>query len=76
MNNNLAVKILISLVFGVLAGSAIQFFGAADGIARTWLVDGLFYAAGTMFVGMIKLLVVPLIFISIVNAVCSLEDIG
>ena len=76
MNNNLAVKILISLVFGVVAGAAIQFFGAAGGLAQAWLVDGLFYAAGSMFVGMIKLLVVPLIFISIVNAVCSLEDVS
>ena len=76
MNNNLAVKILISLLFGVASGTAIQFFGAADGIAQSWLVDGLFFAAGSMFVGMIKLLVVPLIFISIVNAVCSLDDIS
>lgn len=76
MNNNLAVKILISLVFGVVTGATIQFFGAADGMAQSLLVDGLFYATGSMFVGMIKLLVVPLIFISIVNAVCSLEDVS
>ncbi len=76
MNNNLASRIMVALVVGLLLGSAIQLFASPDGFFQSYLVHGLFHAGGNIFVGMIKLLVVPLIFISIVNAVCSLEDIG
>ncbi|ELU01917.1 hypothetical protein CAPTEDRAFT_207527, partial [Capitella teleta] len=76
MNQNLATRILASLVIGLALGSAIQLFASPDGFLQTYLIGGLFHAGGSIFVGMIKLLVVPLIFISIVNAVCNLEDVG
>ena len=76
MSKNLATRILIALVAGLVIGGGIQAFASSDGFFQSWLVSGLFHAGGNIFVGMIKLLVVPLIFISIVNAVCSLEDIG
>ena len=76
MNNNLAARIMTALAVGLVLGGAIQLFASPEGFFQTYLVGGLFHAGGSIFVGMIKLLVVPLIFISIVNAVCSLEDIG
>ena len=76
MNNNLAGRILISLIAGLLLGGAIQWLASPDGILQNYLIGGLFHAGGSIFVGMIKLMVVPLIFISIVNAVCGLEDIS
>ena len=76
MNNNLATRIMAALVAGLILGSAIQYFASPEGFFQSYLVDGLFHAGGSIFVGMIKLLVVPLIFISIVNAVCSLEDVS
>ncbi len=76
MNNNLATRIMMALAIGLVLGGAIQIFASPDGFFQDYLVSGLFHAGGSIFVGMIKLLVVPLIFISIVNAVCSLEDIG
>lgn len=76
MNQNLATRILAFLIIGLAFGSAIQLFANPDGFLQTYLIGGLFHAGGSIFVGMIKLLVVPLIFISIVNAVCNLEDVG
>ena len=76
MGSHLASRILIALVAGVVLGTGIQLFAAPEGLSQSLLVNGLFIAGGSMFVGMIKLMVVPLIFISIVNAVCSLEDIS
>ena len=76
MGNNLASRILISLLGGLLFGGAIQAFAAPDGFLQTILIQNIFGTGGALFVAMIKLVVMPLIFISIVNAVCSLEDIG
>ncbi|WP_067519425.1 dicarboxylate/amino acid:cation symporter [Endozoicomonas ascidiicola] len=73
---NLAPQIVIALTLGVLSGCFIQLFASPNGAAQTYLVHGLFHAVGSMFVAMIKMLVVPLIFISIVHAVCSLNDIA
>jgi len=76
MKANLAKYILTALVLGGVVGTIIKIFGAPDGLGQTYLVEGLFHAGGLMFVNMIKMLVVPLVFVSIVNAVCSLEDIA
>ncbi|WP_211828081.1 dicarboxylate/amino acid:cation symporter [Kistimonas asteriae] len=76
MSSNLATRILIALVGGIVAGALIQHFASPEGMLQTWLVSGLFHAGGNIFVSMIKLMVMPLIFISIVNAVCSLDDIN
>ncbi|WP_281648846.1 dicarboxylate/amino acid:cation symporter [Parendozoicomonas sp. Alg238-R29] len=76
MKNNLASRIMIALAAGLLLGSLIQSFAAPDGFLQTYLVQNIFGTGGSLFVAMIKLVVVPLIFVSIVNAVCSLEDVG
>ncbi len=76
MQKNLAPRILIALITGLVSGSLIQLFSEPESFIQTYLVFGLFHAAGSMFVAMIKMLVVPLIFASIVHAVCSLENIN
>ncbi len=76
LHKNLAPQILLGLVLGMGVGVIIQLCGSADGLLQTYLVDGLFHAVGVMFVAMIKMLVIPLIFISIVHAVCSLDDVS
>lgn len=76
MQRNLARQILIALILGGLTGTVIQLFSSPDGFSQKYLVAGLFNGAGAMFVAMIKMLVVPLVFVSIVHAVCALEDIA
>ena len=76
MNRNLAPRILIALIGGLLAGALCQLTADMGGLFYQLLVHGLANAIGEMFVSLIKLMVVPLVFISIVNAVCDLEDIN
>ena len=76
MDNKLASRILTALVIGLFVGSIIQMFAAPDGFLQTVLITNTFGTGGTLFVDMIKLVVMPLIFISIVNAVCSVEDMS
>ena len=76
MSNNLASRILTALIGGLLIGGFIQSFAVPEGLLHTTLVTNIFGTGGTLFVTMIKMVVVPLIFISIVNAICTLEDIS
>ena len=76
MSSNLAKRILTALILGLGLGILIKTTAMPYDLIYNWLVDGLFNAGGSMFVAMIKLMVVPLVFISIVNAICSLEDIN
>lgn len=75
IQKNLAPQILIALILGMVTGIMIQLLASPEGFIQEYLVSGLFHAVGVMFVAMIKMLVVPLIFVSIVHAVCSLNDI-
>lgn len=62
---NLSTKILIGLGLGIIAGLEL----GAEGVdfAKTWI--GPF---GTIFMNMIKMIIVPLVFSSLVIGVCSL----
>lgn len=65
---NLSTKILIGLALGVIAGLELGAEGA--GFAKTWIGP-----LGTIFMNMIKMVIVPLVFSSLVIGVCSLGDI-
>ncbi|SQD79377.1 dicarboxylate/amino acid:cation symporter [Moritella yayanosii] len=74
MDKSLSSKIFISLFVGLLLGTIVQYGFGAGSFLDTYLV-GTATAVGTMFVSLIKLMVVPLVFISIVCGVCELKDI-
>lgn len=65
---NLSTKILIALGLGIIAGLEL----GADGVdlAKTWIAP-----FGTIFMNMIKMIIVPLVFSSLVIGVCSLGDV-
>lgn len=65
---NLSMKILVALGLGIVAGLEM----GADGVdfAKTWIAP-----FGTIFMNMIKMIIVPLVFSSLVMGVCSLGDI-
>ena len=65
---NLSTKILIGLALGIIAGLELGAEGA--GFAKTWIGP-----LGTIFMNMIKMVIVPLVFSSLVIGVCSLGDI-
>lgn len=70
----LTTKILLSLILGALFGVLLSHL-ESDFIKHTLMLDGILKLIGTGFLNAIKLLVVPLIFISIVYATASLDDI-
>lgn len=64
---SLTVQISISLVLGVLAGIAMQ--GIPD------IAEGYIKPFGTIYLNLIKMIVVPVVVLSIVQGIVSLQDI-
>ena len=87
---NLSVKILIFMVVGAIVGVLFLQFGdyqCAKGLAEaecqaiqqkswayTYFVEGLFNIGGSLFINALKMLMVPLVLVSLVCGVCSLAD--
>lgn len=65
---NLSTKILIALGIGIIAGLELGAEGAK--FASTWIGP-----LGTIFMNMIKMIIVPLVFSSLVIGVCALGDV-
>jgi Na+/H+-dicarboxylate symporter len=74
---NLTIRILIGMVAGLTLGMLIQLTGAGpESLIRTFLVDGLLDAGGQIFIASLKLMVVPLVFVSLVCGAASLGGHG
>lgn len=74
-------KILISMVAGILLGSLLNLMLHSTGVAasvhqliQNFLIDGLFDLIGRIFVASLKLLVVPLVMVSLICGSSSLGD--
>lgn len=74
MNKSLSTKIFIGLFAGLMIGTAIQYLFNGIAIMDTYVL-GAAEGAGGMFVSLIKLLVVPLVYVSIVCGIVELKDI-
>ena len=66
---------LIGMILGFIIGLILNFFVNDPFIKDTILVDNIFYLGGTGFIRLMKMLVVPLVFFSIVVGVASISDI-
>ena len=74
---NLTVRILIGMGAGILLGLLIQFLGLpVEHWLRALVVDGVIDAGGEIFIRSLKLMVVPLVFISLVCGAASLGGHG
>jgi Na+/H+-dicarboxylate symporter len=73
----LSTKILLGMVLGVALGAVLNVLSASDGsfLANliAWLVNSVFDVVGKIFVASLKLLVVPLVFVSLV---CGASAMG
>ena len=70
----LTTKIFIGLITGLVLGIILNKIGPSY-VRDTILVDGIFTLVGTVFLNAIKMMVVPLVFISLVNGAASMSDI-
>jgi Na+/H+-dicarboxylate symporter len=75
MNKSLSQKIFVGLFAGLLIGTAIQYLFAGVSLFDQYLL-GFAEGVGGMFVSLIKLLVVPLVYVSIVCGIVELKDIN
>ena len=74
MKKSLSGKIFTGLFAGLIIGTAIQYLFSGVTLMDTYVL-GLAEGAGGMFVSLIKLLVVPLVYVSIVCGIVELKDI-
>ena len=73
--DNLTKKILIGMMLGFVLGSTIHFFAPATGsVTMVYVVNGLLDVGGKLFIASLKLLVVPLVFVSLVCGASNLSD--
>ena len=63
------------MVLGFLVGLILNFYVTNPLIKDIILIDNVFYLGGTGFIKLMKMLVVPLVFFSIVVGVASISDI-
>lgn len=66
-------KVLLGLVFGAVTGGILNVIDHAW--LNTYIVDGVLYAGGKLFVNALKMLVVPLVIFSLIPGVFAIGDV-
>ncbi|MDO9466855.1 MAG: cation:dicarboxylase symporter family transporter, partial [Thiobacillus sp.] len=72
--HRLTRQIVIAMVTGIVLGVALNLLGAAPWI-QTFVVDGILHVIGSVFVAALKMMVVPLVLVSLVVGVTALSDL-
>ena len=70
----LTSKIFIGLIGGLIFGVILNLWVPNGYVRDTVLVDGVFYVVGNGFIRLMKMLVVPLVFCSLVCGSSSIGD--
>ncbi|RCU50499.1 dicarboxylate/amino acid:cation symporter [Corallincola luteus] len=71
---SLTTKILIGMFLGILTGVLLRNIFPESTFVDHYFTNGLFDVIGKIFVASLKMLVVPLVFVSLVCGTCSLSD--
>ncbi|KRT55305.1 dicarboxylate/amino acid:cation symporter [endosymbiont of Ridgeia piscesae] len=74
--HGLTRRIMIAMASGALLGILLNLLFGAEGLLKDYLTDGLLYVVGAIFVASLKMLVVPLVFVSLVGGVTSLGNLS
>ncbi|SMF56603.1 dicarboxylate/amino acid:cation symporter [Pseudobacteriovorax antillogorgiicola] len=73
-NKNLTRNIILAMALGIAVGILLSHSDMAW--TQTYLVDGAFHVGGQIFIRSLKMLVVPLVFVSLIEGVTSLSDLS
>lgn len=81
---SLTARIVIGMAAGIALGVVLNWLitavfdpqGTPVWLIQGFLVDGVFYVGGAIFMASLKLLVVPLVFVSLVCGTAALEDVS
>jgi Na+/H+-dicarboxylate symporter len=73
----LTAKVLWAMLLGIIVGLIINVSGwnVEGSFTHDYVVGGLFYIIGKMFITALKMLVVPLVFFSLISGVLGIGDI-
>jgi len=71
---SLTKKILFGMVFGIFLGCLMNYFGP-HGLIKDFFLDGVIELGGRIFISSLKVLVVPMVFVSLVTGAASIEDV-
>ena len=69
-------KVLFSMVFGILVGIIINNFFISNHLIESILVNQIFYTISSLFLILLKMIVLPLIFVSIISGIISINDVN
>ena len=74
----LTSKVLWAMFLGIIVGLVINLTGlnAPESFTNEYVVGGLFYVIGKLFITALKMLVVPLVFFSLISGVFGIGDIS
>ncbi|GIU38961.1 sodium:dicarboxylate symporter [Shewanella hafniensis] len=70
----LTSKILIGMGTGIVLGLLLRNAFPESDIVKDYITEGFLHVIGTIFISSLKMLVVPLVFISLVCGTCSLSE--
>ena len=73
-NNNLTRNIILAMALGIATGLILSH--SPFQWPKTYLIDGFFTVGGQIFIRSLKMLVVPLVFVSLIEGVTSLSDLS
>ncbi len=72
----MAAGLVVGVALNLLLGHGLDPAGEVSSFLRGFLVGGIFEVGGAVFMASLKLLVVPLVFVSLVCGTASLDDIS
>lgn len=73
---SLTGKILVAMIAGIILGILINQFGQNNSLIQHVMLGGILEVLGAIFVAALKMLVVPLVFVSLVGGVTALGDMN
>lgn len=73
---SLTGRVILGMILGILTGFMIRSLFADVAFIHDYIVNGLFDVGGKIFIASLKMLVVPLVFVSLVCGTSSLKDLA
>ncbi|OBU15172.1 sodium:dicarboxylate symporter [Photobacterium aquimaris] len=73
---SLTSRVILGMVLGIMTGFMIRSLFADIAFIHDYIVNGLFDVGGKIFIASLKMLVVPLVFVSLVCGTSSLKDLA
>jgi len=73
---NFTKKVLLSMVMGILVGIFINNFILPNHFVESILVNQVFHTISSLFLILLKMIVLPLIFVSIISGIISINDVN